>query len=263
MHDKRVARLTDRYNRDAIAYRDLWAPVLRVASAKLLGELGDLRPARVLDIGTGVGALLPDVITAFPGASLLGVDRAHGMLKLAPAGVSCAVTDAGELAIRAGSMDLALMVFMLFHMNDPADGLREARRVLRPGGRIATLTWGEEWESEATRVWVACLDAHGASGSDPRSPAHEIVDTPEKMDALLQTARFQNVRSWAEDLAVRLDMEEFLQLKTRVGHSRQRFESLGMNAREACVSEARRSMQALSPDQFKMGGGVVFAVAGT
>ena len=40
---------------------------------------------RAVDVGAGVGALWPDVRSAFPDARVLGVDRSAGMLRLAPA----------------------------------------------------------------------------------------------------------------------------------------------------------------------------------
>ena len=70
--------LTERYDREATAYRELWAPILRVAALKLLPKLSHGAIERVLDVGTGVGALLQDLSHAFPGSHILGADRSRG-----------------------------------------------------------------------------------------------------------------------------------------------------------------------------------------
>jgi trans-aconitate methyltransferase len=54
---------------------------LRIAGLRLLRDLANTTVERIVDIGTGVGLLLPDLSEAFPGALVLGVDRASGVLK--------------------------------------------------------------------------------------------------------------------------------------------------------------------------------------
>ena len=262
MSDSPAEKLTDRYNREAHAYRELWAPILRIAGLGLLRELAPTPVQRMLDVGTGVGALLQDLRAAFPGASVLGVDRAHGMLKLAPNAFPRAVMDARQLAIAPASADLVLMVFMLFHLEEPMDGLREAHRVLRRGGRVGTLTWGGDLESKATQIWTECLDAHGAAPADPALAArHDAVDAPEKMETLLQSAGFTSPRCWADDLVATMDLEHLLRLRTSMGSGKPRFDSLDPPAREACVATARRRMGRLADQEFVARGKVVYAVA--
>jgi ubiquinone/menaquinone biosynthesis C-methylase UbiE len=260
--DESTGKLAERYDRDAQAYRDLWAPILRFAGRELLRELARERARTILDVGTGVGTLLSDLRAAFPGAQVLGVDRSRGMLALAPAASARAVMDATHLAVRSESVDLVLQAFVLFHLEDPALGLYEARRVLRPRGRLGTMTWGAELESRATRTWTACLDEHGAREADPDTLArHELVDTPEKMAALLSAAGFRAERCWAGDLERPLDLETLLRLRTSMASSRQRFESLDPAAREACLASARRRMESFAPEDFVARGRVVRAMA--
>ena len=264
MQDALAEKVTDRYNREAYAYRDLWGPVLRPAGLRLLQEIADTPAQRIVDVGTGVGLLLPDLRAAFPDAFLLGVDRAPGMLHLAPSGVPLAVMDARQLALPPASVDLVLLVFMLFHLENPVDGLREARRVLRDGGRVGTLTWGGELESNATRIWTECLDAHGAIEADPiAATRHAPVDTPEKMEALLRIAGFTSSHSWADELVTTLDLEHLLSLRTSMGSAKPRFDSLDPPARETCVATARRRMERLADEDFVARGRIVYAVAST
>jgi ubiquinone/menaquinone biosynthesis C-methylase UbiE len=267
MNDNHTSQLAERYNQAAATYRDLWAPVLRIAGRRLIRELVSTQTAPaglIVDVGTGVGALMPDILTAFPGACVLGIDRSPGMLALAPRdpGMLHAVADARHLPLASGSADLVLLVFMLFHLQQPADGLREVRRVLRPGGRVGTITWAADFESNASRGLTACLDEHGATPPDPAVLARdEPMNTPEKMQNLLRANGFSAARAWTEELVDRMELEHLLQLKTRMGSDKARFDSLSPQSREKCLASARARMQTMTPDDFVSTGKVVYAVA--
>ena len=184
------------------------------------------------------------------------------MLVLAPPEVPCVVGDASQLPVGSGSVDLAVFAFMLFHLEKPEEGLREARRILRPGGCVATVTWGRDLDSHATRIWTACLGEYDAAQPDPATVArHEAVNTPEKMELLLRGMGFTAVRAWTEDLVSTISLEHLLSLKTRMGSEKARFDSLADAAREACVASARCRMEALSAEDFVARGQVVYTVA--
>jgi ubiquinone/menaquinone biosynthesis C-methylase UbiE len=258
----RDLKLVERYDAYASAYKELWAPTLRLASARLLRELADHRVGRIVDVGTGVGILWPDLRAAFPGALILGVDRSSGMLHLAPAEMPRVVADARALPLQPGQTDLALFLFMLFHLDDPLDGVREARRILRRGGTIGTVTWGGEFASPAMQVWTECLDEYGAGPLDPVTASRdELMDTPGKMRTLLQAGGFEIVRAWSDDLESVIDLEHLLKLKTRMGSEKVRYDSLDAAAREQCVAQARRRMAALPEDAFTTTGPIIYAIA--
>jgi len=255
-----VAKLTERYDRGADPYREIWAPILRRAAQPLVRELAGPQVRRVLDVGTGVGALLPDLAAAFPGASVTGVDRSRGMLRCAPATAGRALMDARQLAIAQGREDRVFLLFILFHLDRPAEALREAHRVMRPGGRVGTLTWGTELDSRASQVWVECLERHGAIAPDPAVTArHAAVDAPAKMESLLRGAGFVDGRAWSDELACVIGAEHLIRLKTNLGSVKDRFDSLAPEAAAACVEEARHRMNALGPADFIARGQVIFA----
>ena len=262
MADERDRKLVERYDAHAGTYRELWAPTLRLASLHLLRELAGKPVRRAIDVGTGVGALWSDLRTAFPCAFLLGLDRSPGMLQIAPPEMARVVADARALPLASASVDLALLVFMLFHLSDPIDGLREARRVLRPGGLVGTVTWGSDLASPATRMWTDCLDEHGAAPPDPVTQARdEPLNTPEKMDALLRAAGFETIRAWTDNLVAVIGLEHLLEFKTRMGSEKARFDSLDEAAREDCVASARRRLEMLAPADLTAIGQIVYAVA--
>jgi ubiquinone/menaquinone biosynthesis C-methylase UbiE len=260
--DERDRKLVERYDAHAVAYQALWAPTLRLASVHLVRELAGRPVRRVIDVGTGVGALWSDLRTAFPEAFLLGFDHSSGMLRLAPPEMARAVADARSLPLPSASVDLALLVFMLFHLADPIVGIREARRVVRPGGYIGTVTWGTDLASPATLTWTGCLNEHGAAPPDPITQARdELLNSPEKMDALLRAGGFETIRVWADDLVTAISLEHLLQLKTRMGSEKARFDSLPAAAQAVCLANARQRLQMLPPADFAATGKIVYALA--
>jgi len=93
----------------------------------------------VADIGCGNGRYLAELSRrAFEGRSL-GVDLSAGMLAAARPGApsaGLAVADVSALPLRDGAAGLSLAMHMLYHVPDPAEAVRELRRVTRPGGLV-------------------------------------------------------------------------------------------------------------------------------
>jgi len=260
--NERDQKLVERYDAHAAAYQELWAPTLRLASVRLLPELAGKRVHHIIDVGAGVGALWSDLRAAFPSGFLLGFDRSPGMLQIAPPEMARVVADARALPLASASVDVALLVFMLFHLSDPADGLSEARRVLRPGGVVGTVTWGSGLESEATRLWTECLDEYGAAPPDPVTAARDdLLNTPEKIDALLRSVGFETIRAWTDDLITVIGLEHLLSLRTQMGSEKVRFDSLDETARQQCLASARQRLQAMAPTDFTATAQIVYAVA--
>lgn len=254
--------ITARYDREAQVYRDDWAPILRRAGQVLLPELQGEDVRSVLDVGAGVWSLLPDLRSAFPGAFVVGIDRSRGMLALAPREASRAVMDAMRLGLASASFDRLLMAFMLFHLESPLSGLREARRVLRAGGFVGTLTWAGDLESNAIRHWNECLEQYGAVPTDAVAAArHDAVDTPGKMEVLLRNAGFRSPRSWVAELVTTIEIPHLLRLKTGLGAAKRRFDSLASPAREACLAEARGRWSRLASEDHVARVNVVYSVA--
>jgi ubiquinone/menaquinone biosynthesis C-methylase UbiE len=94
----------------------------------LLDALALSAAADVLDVGAGDGRLL---------AALRGCGRRGRRVGLDPAQVSGLLRDTAEaLPFPDASFDAVRLVRVLAHLSDPARALAEARRVLRPGGRL-------------------------------------------------------------------------------------------------------------------------------
>ena len=96
----------------------------------------------LLDLGTGTGRMLE--LFAGDIESGLGLDLSHDMLALARARLDraglrhCSVRhgDIYDLALPRDSFDVVIVHQVLHFLDDSARALREAARVLRPGGRL-------------------------------------------------------------------------------------------------------------------------------
>src|SRR4051794_14558032 len=113
----------------------------------LAARLADLAPARVLETAAGTGVATRALARALPaGTPIVATDLNRPMLDLAAARMETAeVTwqqaDALALPFADGTFDAVAFQFGAMFFPDRAAGYREARRVLRRGGRFVLSVW--------------------------------------------------------------------------------------------------------------------------
>ncbi len=112
----------------------------------------DARPGeRVLDVATGTGMVAQALVRRY-GCTVVGLDQSPEMLAAAHArlagdpALAQRVTllrgEAEHLPFADGELDHLTFTYLLRYVDDPSATMREIARVVRPGGRIASLEFG-------------------------------------------------------------------------------------------------------------------------
>ena len=168
-----------------------------------------IRPDAVaVDIGTGTGELLLSLASS--AAKVVGVDRSEKMLdacrqRVRQSGltnVELLRGDAEALPLPDEMCDTAFSSMLLHHLANPARGVKEMSRIVRPSGRVVisdlvehNYDWTREvmadvwlgFTEEQIRGWLAAAGLADTTYSSTKVPSPLAPDAPAKLRAFIAT----------------------------------------------------------------------------
>jgi SAM-dependent methyltransferase len=242
-------------------YEQLWSPVILPAAVALVPWLRLGARGIVLDAGAGTGALVNAIRSAAPTARVIALDASSQMLRIAHSqrGAPAVQADAMVLPLADEAVDAVVLAYVLFHLADPLAALKEAARVVRPGGRVGTVTWASERAGRAQAAWNDALANAGVPPLPPRR-VDAGLDNPEGLGALLRAAGLTPERIWPERLRRQWDPASFWALAAGSGVNRLRLGLIDPDARSALLTRLRAQLNELGSEDYLWEGEVICAV---
>lgn len=167
---------------------------------------------KVLDIGSGTGALAAAVAQKHPQAQIVGIDPSKEFVDYAnsrnpaPGRIRFQTGDAQQMQVANRSFDASISLLVFNFIPSPAKALAEAFRVTKPSGRIAAAVWDYGSGMKMLRVfWDAAVAV------DPAAKARDEKNMPlcrsGELSQLWQRAGLKDVQEQALDITT--DFESF------------------------------------------------------
>jgi ubiquinone/menaquinone biosynthesis C-methylase UbiE len=173
----------------------------------------------VLEVGFGSGRNVPHYPPAV--RRVRAVDPATVGRRLAaervaasPVPVEYVGLDGEQLPLEDGSVDHVLTTWTLCTIPDVDRALREMRRVLAPGGRLALNVYGPIERTPAARALADALDRRFGPGAAASKRAEHALHDPGELRGLAEGAGFRDVRVRTATLRVRFPSpREYVQVQ--------------------------------------------------
>ncbi len=184
------------FSRHAVSY-DQAAGLQIAVGLELISQIKlNQPPINILDIGMGTGFLARELCRRNRHFKLFGCDIAHGMNRYnlqsikTPLPIYPVTADAERLCFRAQQMDMIISNLSYQWLNEIGQGLSEARRALKPGGRLILTSMGEQTLHELRDCFTQAYREQ--KGQEP-AYTHRFINKAKLLE-LMEGVGFKQVR---------------------------------------------------------------------
>jgi ubiquinone/menaquinone biosynthesis C-methylase UbiE len=184
------------WERAAPAYRATFAHATSAFIEALLDAARVEAGMQVLDVACGPGLIAGAAQRR--GAVAIGLDFSAAMIALARTAhprIRFEESDAEAMPFADRSFDVVVSNFGIHHVPDPVRALSEARRVLRPDGRIALTSWAASAENTAWQLLYEAISTHGDLQAAKMPPSGGSLRNPEYLLRVLTAAGFAEIEA--------------------------------------------------------------------
>ena len=182
---------------DGVAYERMMGVWSQLVGSKFLKWLSPQKGQSWIDVGCGNGAFTEQIVRHCSPRKVQGIDPSEAQIAFASnrKGARKAVFQMGDamaLPFAIDYFDAATMALVIFFVPDPALGVAEMKRVVRPGGSVAAYAWDVFGGGVPTAPITAALRASNITYPLPPSAKASRMEV---LHSLWEDAELQSVET--------------------------------------------------------------------